>query len=610
MKKFILVIILLSAFGASLYSQTMPVGELSKEIKEEELREAVSFLASDELEGRLTGEEGARIAADFIAEHFSKLGLMPLGDKNDYFYPFEFIKKVEVKQAGGLKINGIEKALTEDYYPASFSASGKMQGEVVFAGYGIKHSDTHGFSYNSYAGLDIQDKIVAILDDMPDSLSKEQRKELTLHARPIYKAVTAKSLGAKGLIILTNEKQLYSGSKSQDFLANSGIPVVRFDRHLTSDLFIAAGTTTEEVKSTLNKMNPHLKNTFAVPDYKVEVEVQIDKVYETDNNVVGLLPAEGSDEYILIGAHYDHLGRGEVNSLATDAERHAIHRGADDNASGTALVMEMAEHFALLKRESPELLKVNLVFILWSGEEIGLIGSSAFAEELPMDTSQVLAYFNFDMVGMLKDRKLILQGMGSADIWEDMFKKLGEGRGFELSLNEDPYVPTDAMSLYKAGVPSVSFFTGLTDYYHKPSDSPETLNYIGMKDIGDFANFAISHIMANDIKPQYKKVLMTTGMSRNRGFSVSLGTIPDYAGQDIVGLKLSGVRENGPAHKAGLLEGDIITKLAGKEISNIYDFTYALGEMEAGKKYDVTVNRNGKSLSMTIVPTEKSSNPH
>ena len=358
----------------------------------------------------------------------------------------------------------------------------------------------------------------------------------------------------------------------------------------------------KKIREKVKNYNPHEKSSFD-PKIKVKGNFKVEKVKSSDNNIIGVVYADDSDEYVVLGAHYDHLGHGEGGSLADDNVLHNIHNGADDNASGTAVVMELAEYYADLKKTNPDAIKKNLVFAFWSGEELGLLGSSEFMDQSEEKGIKYHSYLNYDMVGMLKDNKLSVQGAGSAENWRKLIEKKNIIAGFNLAVSDDPYLPTDATSFYKKEVPVIAFFTGLHDHYHRPSDDFENLNFEGMERIAKFSTKILNEVLEDKTDISYKKVEMVSDMNV-RGFAVYLGTIPDYVA-DVEGVKLSGVRGGGPADKAGLKAEDIIVKLGKKDIKNIYDYTNILADLEAGKKYNVSVMRNGKKVDLTIIPGSK-----
>jgi hypothetical protein len=481
----------------------------------------------------------------------------------------------------------------------------KATGDVVFAGYGIKSADKSAVEYNSYDGLDVKGKVVLVFNGTPPYLSDDDEKELLRYATPRYKALVARELGAAAIIFVSEIENTFGSVHHENTPGNSGIVAVSVNPSVADKLLASNKLTVADLKGRYQEFNPHVKNETALKDVKVDLEIMLDKVLKTDYNLLGMIPATNkTDKYIFIGGHYDHLGYGETSSLASGEDMKQIHNGADDNASGTATVMELAEYFAQLKKDKPELFTRNLVFVLWSGEELGLVGSNKLAADSVVNMKNVEAYVNFDMVGRLKDNKLILQGLGSSSAWKKMIEKRNIMAGFNLTLQDDPYVPTDAMSLYQAGVPVLAVFTGIHDDYHRPSDDADKIDYAGMERIAKFAQGLIEELLKVD-KIDYVKVEMSKSMSAGtKGFSVYLGTIPDYVAE-VEGVRLSGVRTGAPADKAGLKEGDVIIKLAGKDIKNVYDYTYVLGDLQPDKTVEIIILRGGKQVTLNITPTVK-----
>ncbi|MER3329951.1 MAG: M28 family peptidase, partial [Candidatus Kapaibacterium sp.] len=355
-------------------------------------------------------------------------------------------------------------------------------------------------------------------------------------------------------------------------------------------------------KDKVDNYNPHEKSSF---DSKISIDgnYSVEKVRSTDNNIVGVVYAENSDEYVVMGGHYDHLGYGEGGSLADGESIHNIHNGADDNASGTAVVMELAEYYAKMKKDNPKAIKKNLVFAFWSGEELGLLGSSEFMDQVEEKGLKFHSYLNYDMVGMLTDNELSMQGAGSAENWRKLIEKKNIIAGFNIGVSDDPYLPTDATSFYKKGIPVIAFFTNLHDNYHRPTDDVENLNIEGMERIAKFSTKIIDEIQSGKTDITYKKVEMAA-QTNVRGFAVYLGTIPDYVAE-VEGVKLTGVRSGGPADEAGLVADDIIVHLGDRSIKNIYDYTNVLADLKAGLKYKIDVKRGDEIISLTIIPGSK-----
>jgi hypothetical protein len=305
-------------------------------------------------------------------------------------------------------------------------------------------------------------------------------------------------------------------------------------------------------------------------------------------------------EYVMIGAHYDHLGYNDGSLNPKGGNPGRIHNGADDNGSGTVTLLELAAWLAEQRRKYPEKFKRGIIFCWWTGEEIGLLGSAQYAKNPLIPFSQVTSYINLDMVGRMKDNKLIIQGMGTSSVWKKLIEKRNVAGGFSLKLQDDPYQPTDITSIYPKGVPSICLFTGLHKDYHKPTDDPDTLNYEGMERLGIFTGHLLMDLAGDMERPDYLKV--KRGARRPSGpMRAYTGVIPDY-GAEVEGLRISDVRADGPADKAGIKAGDIVIEFDGKEIKNIYDYTAALNGIKIGKPTKVVVMREKKKVELKITP--------
>jgi Zn-dependent M28 family amino/carboxypeptidase len=306
-----------------------------------------------------------------------------------------------------------------------------------------------------------------------------------------------------------------------------------------------------------------------------------------------------SKPWIAIGAHYDHLGRGGAgNSLADKEQLNQIHHGADDNASGTAAVLAIGEALSTQAR------KRNVLIAFWSGEELGLLGSNAFVTKPPVPTDQVAAYLNFDMVGRVTDNKLTVQATGTSATWPKLLEQANVAAGFDLTLQDDPYQPTDVSSFNGVGVPSLAFFTGAHQEYHKPSDTAEKINYEDLDRVVDFAAAIVKRLMDNNDVPLFTKVEQKMDTGGRAGLRLFTGTIPDYA-TDVKGLLLGGVIGGGPAEQAGLQKGDVIIEIAGQSIANIYDYTYALELLKIGQPAKVVYMRGGEKRETTLTPAAR-----
>jgi Tol biopolymer transport system component/Zn-dependent M28 family amino/carboxypeptidase len=596
-------------------STPQPRSPGTPEITAVDLREEVGFLAAEERQGRMTGSAGAKQAADYIAARLQDSQLKPAGDNNTFFQKFEFNAGVRVvKEQNELILSGntISKPIRfeaeKDFAPLSFTENQTVDGEIVFVGYGLSAPGKGAEGYDSYSGVDVKNKIALVLRYVPEEVDPKRRQELNRYAGLRYKAMLAREHGAKAVLFVTgpnspNAGELVSASFDAS-TANSGIVAASISSNTADTLLQRAGKDLKSLQSGLDKENPHAESGFTLSTVTVHLVAAVEHIKKEDRNIVAVLPPSGPAEraeYVVIGAHYDHLGLGETGAMLRKGEEGKIHPGADDNASGTAAVLELAASLAEERKAKPEEFRRGIVFALWSGEEIGIIGSSYFVEHPTVALSNVAAYVNFDMVGRLRENKLSLQGVGSSKAWRRLVEKRNVAAGFNLSLQEDPYLPTDVTSFYPKNVPVLNFFTGSHDDYHRPTDTADKLDYDGLERITKFARALVVDLAKGEERPDYVKVQQSDRAGGRETLRVFLGTIPDYA-TEVAGVKLSGVRGGSPAEKGGLKGGDIIVEFGSQKVSNIYDYTYALDAAKIGQPVDIVVMRDGKRVKVTITP--------
>jgi hypothetical protein len=566
------------------------------------VREHVSRLASEEMEGRLTGTEGGRRASDYIIQELERLGVRPLAGRDSFRIPFEFTSGVN-DQGSTLSVSGWE-APPGSVRGLSFSDTGEVSGGLVFAGYGITIPESQGFGYDSYFGLDVKDKIVLVLRYFPEDATPEVKSVLARYSGLRFKAMNARDRGARGLLVVSGPRSPNAGElvgmSFDSAVAGSGIVAATIRGEVAEKLFARVeGKTLAEAQNALDSGNPHVGG-FEIPDSEMRLNVRLQKETRSAENIVGYLPATAAGAngaMILLGAHYDHLGRGgDGNSLAGKDEAGQIHHGADDNASGVAAVLAIAEGEKARDRTSP------LAFAFWSGEELGLLGSAEFVRRGPIPVAEIAAYVNFDMVGRMRDNKLVLQAVGTSSVWPRLVEQANVVAGFEVQMSEDPYLPTDVTSFNQAGVPSLNLFTGSHKEYHRPADRADLINYEDLERIAEFGALLVRKIASLPERPDFIKVarMAQSGGSRDT-VRVFTGTIPDYATQ-VEGLLLSGVIEGGPAEEAGLKGGDVIVEFAGRKIGNIYDYTYALDVVKIGEPVVVIYLREGERRETKLTP--------
>jgi hypothetical protein len=575
----------------------------------------VSYLASDELEGRLAGSPGGRLAGEYIAAQMKQIGLQPVGANEGFFQPYEFSAGARVlTNANHLFVTTVggapaQFAVERDFRPLSFSANGEVEGEVAFVGYGLSVPGKPGEGYDSYSGVNVSNRLVLVLRYVPEGVDPKRRAELNRFAGLRYKAMHARDHGAKAVLFVTgpnspNAGEL-SGMSSDSSFAGSGLPIVSVSSNVVNALFAASGRELKQVQAALDQENPHADGVFVLTNARVRLATGVEHLRKPDRNVLGLLPAGGSaggqSEYLMVGAHYDHLGHGESGAMNRKGEEGLIHPGADDNASGVVTVLELAGVLAAERAKNPAAFPRGIIFATWSGEELGLIGSSWFAEHPPLPLTNIIAYLNFDMVGRLRDNKLMLQGVGSSPAWAKLIEKRNVAAGFSATLQDDPYLPSDTTALYPKGIPVLEFFTGSHEEYHRPADKPDTLNYEGMERIARFARGILSELERTERPPYAQVARRDAGSGSRENLRAYIGSIPDYAAE-VQGVKLSGVRAGAPADKAGLKGGDVIVEFGGNKITSIYDYTYALDAVKVGQPVNVVVLRAGQRVSLKVMP--------
>jgi Zn-dependent M28 family amino/carboxypeptidase len=569
-------------------------------------------LASPGLEGRLAGSTGEKLAADYLAKELQRLGAKPLPGQADYRLPFPFTagsrdagSRITVTREGQAPRSFDTR---EAVMALSYSDSGEVTGPVVFAGYGLVVPENQNFGYDSYQGLDIKDKIVVVLRYFPEDADQQTRAAVARYSDLRYKAQAARQRGARAIVVITGPRSPNAGHvvpmTFDTALAGSGLVAASGNGDVAQAIFAAVqDKTLDAVQRELDTGNPHVAG-FAIPGLTMTVKANVERQRQTGHNVAGYFPASMTagpvdKPWVIIGAHYDHLGHGSTGgSLASKEQAGQVHHGADDNASGTAAVLAVAEALAGQPR------KRNLVVAFWSAEELGLIGSNHFVTNPPMPATDMAAYLNFDMVGRSTDNKLTVQATGTSKSWPQMLEQANVAAGFDLVLQEDPYQPTDVSSFNQAGVASLAFFTGAHVDYHKPSDTAEKINYEDLDRIAAFATTITRRLLDLDQAPQFTKVEQQSPGGGRAGLRIFTGTIPDYA-TDVKGLLLGGVIGGGPADQAGLQKGDVVVEIAAQSITNIYDYTYALELLKIGQPAKVVYMRNGERRETMLTPAAR-----
>jgi len=562
----------------------------SPELAANDIQYHVNYLASDSLEGRLSGTPGNEKAAGYIAEEFKRFGLQPLGDSGAFTQKFDFVGGINLGAKNFLTFHRQSRdttlALNADFIPAASSASDSLSGDVIFVGYGIS---AEKLQYDDYANVEVNGRIALALRYSP--AVNDPHSNFGEYEPIRYKALQARQHGAKALLVIADaDSAALPKLRFDRSAANAGLPVV-YVTAVAADWLL--GASCRDLATQINKTQK--PNSYAVTGSRAAVVTDLDPERRLTANVIGKLT--GSDpilkeQAVIIGAHYDHLGRSSEGALDADKDGE-IHNGADDNASGTAGVLELAQYFAA---QSPRPRR-SIIFMAYSGEELGLLGSAHYVQQPTFPLAQTLAMFNMDMIGRMKDSALVVQGLGTAPQWQPLIARLHQPPQFKLALKQEGPGPSDHSSFYQKNIPVLFFFTNQHEDYHRVTDDAEKINAADEARVLRFIAGLATEIANQDSVLQFTKA--ESPQPAMRGFRVSVGTVPDYAAE-VDGMKLSGVRQDSPAAKAGLQSGDIIVKFGKFTIKNVYDYTYALGEFSPGQQVPVIVKRGEQTVTLTV----------
>ena len=596
-KFFFLAFLCSVAIGLSAFILRSPGGvnyASTHAISSGELLTHLKYLASDDLTGRLAGSPGAEKAAAYVSSKFKEYGLKP-GGSLSFLQDFSFISGIELGRQNHFAVrtaSGELKAyqLRSEFMPKAFSMSGKFEGQGVFAGYGISAPE---LGHQDYLGIAVKDRFVFVFRYGPDG--NEPHGKFARYHPLRYKAMAAREKGAKAIVFIDDSEEFAKSTLARLQLdaefADSGIAAFAVSQQAAKEIFQKANLDLENLR-VLSRTEKGVATVLKEVEFTFESELL--KIAKQTTNVIGLLKGKDprlSNEYVIAGAHYDHLGLGEFASLG-ESQGKEIHNGADDNASGTAGLLELARVLASHQAD----LKRSIVFVAFGAEEEGLIGSKFYVNHPPYPLEKTVAMLNMDMIGRMKESRLIIGGSGSSPLWKELLHRLNETTQFELKFQDDGFGPSDHSSFYLKDIPVLFFFTGVHQDYHRASDDYDKINVEAEAGILGLIAQTLMEICQLDTRPEFSKVKGLPAETQPRGeMRVYLGTIPDY-GEEVEGVKLAGVREGGPAAKAGLQTGDVIIEFAGVKIKNVYDYTYVLQERKPGDDVEIVVLRNGSRV--------------
>ncbi|MCS7301492.1 MAG: M20/M25/M40 family metallo-hydrolase [Fimbriimonadales bacterium] len=555
------------------------------------LQAHVKYLASPELEGRFAIAPGAYKAADYIARVFQQSGLEPKGTSG-YFQDWELTLGFKPGAENYLKLKrgSVWEAPAAAVRPTNMTANAKAEGELVFVGYGISQPNA---GYDDYERVDVNGKIAVILRGAPrfEGVSPEIQRA----ARAPVKVRTAIEKGAKGVILVNRpdfDHLMPVGMRGR--APATEIPVMNVSASVGDKLLQPLGLTVADAIRRIDEKGLPISAEIGAT---AEIATSIEPNRGVARNVIGFISGSDPnlrDEVIVIGAHYDHLGFGEVASLAPETGE--IHYGADDNASGTAAIMELARLLALNR----EKLKRSVLVIAFSAEEEGLLGAIHFLQNPTVPRENIVAMLNFDMVGRMTNNRVSVSGVGTAAEWENILKAANTDN-LNLQLSQSASGGSDHMPFIRANIPALFFFTGMHPDYHRPSDTWDKINYEGQAQI-----VALAERVVYDLASRPERLRFTRPQASpqeqpaRRGFRVRIGLIPAYSEQE--GVLLEGVAPNSPAEKAGLKTGDRIVAAMGQRVKNIEELTALYEKMEPGKPVEFTVIREGKEITIQVTP--------
>ena len=567
----------------------------NSQVTVKELQGHIKYLSSDSLRGRLTGSPGDSLAAEYIKSKLISYGLKPL--TGDGLQRYKVTKKVVAGKSNSLSIYGISYTLDKDFIPFAFSSNSGKESDVVFAGYGFNiNGDT--LKWNDYEGVDVKGKWVMILRGDPEP--ENNKSPFISFSADRDKALLAKDMGAAGVLMvsgpLLDPQDAFEPLNMEGYSVD--IPVLRIKKEVADVILSKSKNTIALLEKKLNDT----KKPFSFST-KVSVNGKAEIVRELANtrNVVMLLPGEDpklKDEYIILGAHFDHLGMGGPGSGSRALDTIGIHHGADDNASGVAMMLELAEKFAETKGSH----KRSILCLSFSGEEEGLLGSKHFVDDPGIDLSRVNVMINMDMVGRLNEtNNLQIGGVGTATGLKALVYANTDTSIIKLTLSEEGYGPSDHSSFYGKNIPVLFYFTGAHMDYHTPTDTWEKINYKGMVEISDLVFNVAKETASEDSRLQFKEAgpkVETTRYPMRKG--VTLGIMPDFAGVIKNGLRADFVTPGKPAAIGGMQKGDIITFINGKPVNNIQDYMFRMGQLKHGQTISVEVLRNDKKVVLVI----------
>jgi hypothetical protein len=567
------------------------------------LVEQVRVLSAPEMDGRAAGTPGATRAADHVDRAFAQAGLRPGGDAGTFRQAFTVPTGIAPGPRNTMAVlvpGAAPLARGRDFTPLASSADGATTAEVVFVGYGIT---APALGWDDYAGVDARGKLVLVMTGDPgggDPASAFRRPEAYHFRERAHKVINAREHGAAGILLVTHPSE--SGETLPALRGISqplGILAAFVTRGTADAALRAAGADLGALAAAVE--GARQPRSRALAGVRAQIEVSLVRQRGTALNVIGLLPGTDGrlkDEAIVVGAHYDHLGHGGEGSLAPE-QLGTIHRGADDNASGTAAVMGLARAFAAAGG-APR----TLVFVAFAGEEMGLLGSAHYVRHPAFPLDRTVLMLNLDMVGRLRDGKLYVGGVDSGTGLRAVVARAARGLPLSPELRGDPFAPSDHTSFYTAARPVLFLFTGAHADYHRPSDTWEKVNGPGLAAVTELAARIVAAVAQDPQPPAYVKSQAPAASTRG-GYGPYFGVVPEFGEAERPGVRIGGVRPGSPAEKAGVQSGDVLVRFAGVDVKSLQDFTFALRGKRPGDRVEVVIVRDGQERRLEALLEER-----
>ena len=592
-KRALYLILFIVALGAVLI-QTKRTG-LSSNITNNEIMEHIRYLSHESRGGRFPGTRGSKDVIAYMVKHLKSYGVEP-GANGSYVQPFDIISGIKLGDNNHALVDGDSLFAEEDYIPLSFSSSGITEGSIVFAGYGMD-IDEEGLQWNDYDELDVEGKWVMVMRHSPE---RDNTHSLFAKHSPLHKKMlVARDRGAIGIVFISQMEDdgLFPLSYIPGY-SNAGIPALHFSNYRADKVLRGTGWSREKIQKTMNRSLEPV--TFTINNLELKTSVDLELVTTRGANVIGEIKSGNRryrDDYVVLGAHFDHVGKGGPGSGSRKPNLIQVHPGADDNASGTSGLLEIAQKLAANKSR----LKRSILLIGFDAEEKGLLGSKYFVDNPTVELGKIATMINMDMIGRMKDSSATVGGVGTSPLFEPLIDSLKLGRSFNLSTSSQGFGPSDHAAFYSKSIPVLFFFSGFHNEYHTPEDTWKYINLQGTTDIVNLVYDVAHHLARTPFRPAFTESgPKQSQSSMGRSFRVTLGIMPSYTSSE-EGLVVDAIsKPEGPAAIAGIAKGDIIKSIDSKPIKNIYEYMDRLGKLKKGMTVPVVIERNGEVLNIEV----------